>query len=289
MARIKKIKINGFTIIDNDVINDERMHLKALGLYAYMWSKPDNWQFYINEIASHFKDGESAVSSAMKELMNLGYLKRTQNRKDGRFANYDYVLQEFPKQENHGSVPKGDFPKSEKPIPKKTNPENRGLLNTDHTNTDLSNTEEVLSGDQHSVKDVFELWEQNWGFPNGIARQDLTEWVNRFGTDLVLHAITFALRRNINSKGADRYLARTFERYQQEGITTVEQAEKRENQHQQQASREYGARSFNKPKRREPIPEWMRKDFEDKSKRNPDPRIQHGYVMPDDSMESIPK
>ncbi|WCT60211.1 DnaD domain protein [Limosilactobacillus portuensis] len=143
--------------------------------------------------------------------------------------------------------------------------------------------------DEKSISDVFNLWESNWGFPNGIAQQDLTEWTNQFGADLVIHAITFALRRNINSKGADRYLARTFERYQQEGITTVEQAEKRENQHQQQASREYGARSFNKPKRREPIPEWMRKDLEDKSKQNPDPRIQHGYVMPDDSMDPIPK
>ena len=74
MARVKKIKIKGFTIIDNDIINDPRMHLKALGLFAYMWSKPDDWQFYISEIATHFKDGESAVSSAMKELMELGYL-----------------------------------------------------------------------------------------------------------------------------------------------------------------------------------------------------------------------
>ncbi|WP_267865540.1 hypothetical protein [Limosilactobacillus reuteri] len=43
MARVKKIKIKGFTIIDNDIINDPRMHLKALGLFAYMWSKPDDW------------------------------------------------------------------------------------------------------------------------------------------------------------------------------------------------------------------------------------------------------
>ncbi|WP_278556750.1 DnaD domain protein [Limosilactobacillus vaginalis] len=142
---------------------------------------------------------------------------------------------------------------------------------------------------EKSISDVFNLWESNWGFPNGIAQQDLTEWVNQFRADLVLHAITFALRRNINSKGADRYLARTFERYQQEGITTVEQAEKKEKQHQQQASREYGARTFNKPKRREPIPEWMRKDLEDKPKQNYDPRIQHGYVMPDDSMDPMPK
>lgn len=234
MARIKKIKIKGFTIIDNDVINDDRMHLKALGLFAYMWSKPDDWQFYVSEIASHFKDGESAVSSAMKELMTLGYLKRTQNRKDGRFANYDYVLRELPKQENQGSVPKGDFTKSEKP-----KPENRGLLNTDHTNTDHTNTDQLLTGDCHSTRDIFTLWENNWGFPNGIAQQDLTEWIDNFGADLVHHAITFALRRNITSKGADRYLAKKLDGYKQSNITTVEQAKEYEKRHEQRMSREY--------------------------------------------------
>lgn len=234
MARIKKIKIKGFTIIDNDVINDDRMHLKALGLFAYMWSKPDDWQFYVSEIASHFKDGESAVSSAMKELMTLGYLKRTQNRKDGRFANYDYVLRELPKQENQGSVPKGDFTKSEKP-----KPGNRGLLNTDHTNTDHTNTDQLLTGDCHSTRDIFTLWENNWGFPNGIAQQDLTEWIDNFGADLVHHAITFALRRNITSKGADRYLAKKLDGYKQSNITTVEQAKEYEKRHEQRMSREY--------------------------------------------------
>ena len=239
MARIKKIKIKGFTIIDNDVINDDRMHLKALGLFAYMWSKPDDWQFYVSEIASHFKDGESAVSSAMKELMTLGYLKRTQNRKDGRFSNYDYVLRELPKRENQGSAPKGDFTKPEKPIPKKPNPENRGLLNTDHTNTDLSNTDRSLIGDQHTTQDVFDLWQSNWGFPNGIAQQDLTEWINEFGADLVTFAITYALRRNVKSTGADRYLDQLLKAYKKKGISTVEQAKNEDKQHQQQMTREY--------------------------------------------------
>lgn len=239
MARIKKIKIKGFTIIDNDVINDDRMHLKALGLFAYMWSKPDDWQFYVSEIASHFKDGESAVSSAMKELMTLGYLKRTQNRKDGRFSNYDYVLRELPKRENQGSAPKGDFTKPEKPIPKKPNPENRGLLNTDHTNTDLSNTDQPLTGDSHTTQEVFSLWENNWGFPNGIAQQDLTEWTNEFGNDLVYYCIEFALRRNISSKGADRYIFKKLSAYKKQGIKTVEEAKQDDERHERQMTREY--------------------------------------------------
>ncbi|AYN56717.1 phage replication protein [Limosilactobacillus reuteri subsp. reuteri JCM 1112] len=283
MARVKKIKIKGFTIIDNDIINDPRMHLKALGLFAYMWSKPDDWQFYISEIATHFKDGESAVSSAMKELMELGYLKRTQNRKDGKFSTYDYVLQEIPKPENHSSVPKGDLPKPEKSKSEKPIPENQGLLITDNTNTDLNNTNKVLSDAQHSVKDVFELWQNNWGFPNGIAQQDLTEWTNKYGADLVLHVITYALRRNIASKGADRYLAKTFERYDQQSIKTVEQAKKSEQQHEQQMSREYQQKSGSRKRQpiNEPMPEWFKKQQEEQ------PNKQH-YERIDDSGDPMP-
>ena len=43
-----------------------------------------------------------------------------------------------------------------------------------------------------------------------------------------------------------------------------------------------------KRKSKEPTPDWFNQE-EPKPAKNPDPRIQHGYVMPDDSMESIPK
>lgn len=43
-----------------------------------------------------------------------------------------------------------------------------------------------------------------------------------------------------------------------------------------------------KRKSKEPTPDWFNQK-EPKPAKNPDPRIQHGYVMPDDSMESIPK
>lgn len=283
MARVKKIKIKGFTIIDNDIINDPRMHLKALGLFAYMWSKPDDWQFYISEIATHFKDGESAVSSAMKELMELGYLKRTQNRKDGKFSTYDYVLQEIPKPENHSSVPKGDLPKPEKPKSKKPIPENQGLLITDNTNTDLNNTNKLLADAQHSFQEITTLWQNNWGFPNGIAQQDLTEWSKEFGNDLVYYCVEFALRHNVTARGADPYLNRKLSDYRKQGIKTVQAAIESDQRHEQQMSREYQQKSGSR--KRQPIneclPEWFKKQQEEQ------PNKQH-YERIDDSGDPMP-
>ena len=43
-----------------------------------------------------------------------------------------------------------------------------------------------------------------------------------------------------------------------------------------------------KRKPKEPTPDWFNQE-EPKPTKNPDPRIQHGYVMPDDSMAPIPK
>lgn len=285
MARVKKIKIKGFTIIDNDIINDPRMHLKALGLFAYMWSKPDDWQFYISEIATHFKDGESAVSSAMKELMELGYLKRTQNRKDGKFSTYDYVLQEIPKPENHSSVPKGDLPKPEKPKSEKSIPENQGLLITDSTNTDLNNTNKLLADAQHSFQEITTLWQNNWGFPNGIAQQDLTEWSKEFGNDLVYYCVEFALRHNVTARGADPYLNRKLSDYRKQGIKTVQAAIESDQRHEQQMSREYQQKSGSRKRQpiNEGLPEWFKKQQEQEKQSNK----QH-YEKIDDSGDPMP-
>lgn len=285
MARVKKIKIKGFTIIDNDIINDPRMHLKALGLFAYMWSKPDDWQFYISEIATHFKDGESAVSSAMKELMELGYLKRTQNRKDGKFSTYDYVLQEIPKPENHSSVPKSDLPKPEKSKSEKPIPENQGLLITDNTNTNLNNTNKLLADAQHSFQEITTLWQNNWGFPNGIAQQDLTEWSKEFGNDLVYYCVEFALRHNVTARGADPYLNRKLSDYRKQGIKTVQAAIESDQRHEQQMSREYQQKSGSRKRQpiNEGLPEWFKKQQEEQSNKRHYERIDDsGDPMPHD-------
>ena len=151
------------------------------------------------------------------------------------------------------------------------------------TSINTTSKNKVLSDAQQSTQDVFTLWQDNWGWPNGIATQDLTEWINEFGADLVHHAITFALRRNITSKGADRYLAKTFERYDQKSIRTVEQAKQSEQQHQQQMSREYQQKSGSRKRQpiNEGLPEWFKKQQEEQ------PNKQH-YERIDDSGDPMP-
>lgn len=239
LPKIRKQYQKGFTTLDNTPLNDESLSWKAKGLFAYLWSKPDDWDYRVTEVARHATDGIGSTSTGVNELEQAGYLKRKQKNKNGVFGDSVWTLSEQPIFKNPlTEKPSSDFPLTEKPYT-----ENRKLLNTDLLNTNSTNKRtsknNMLNDARHTFRDVHNLWESNWGFPNGIAEQDLTEWTKKYGADLVMHVITYALRRNINSKGANRYLARTFEQYDKQSIKTVEQAERSEKQHEQQMSREY--------------------------------------------------
>lgn len=83
----------GFTQVSNNLINDNRISLKAKGLYTYLYSKPNNWQFYQKNILKELKESRKAFDNAIKELENFGWLERIRKKgNDGRFSNYDYHL-----------------------------------------------------------------------------------------------------------------------------------------------------------------------------------------------------
>jgi len=88
---------NPFSQISNELLNDPRISFKAKGLYAYMYSKPDGWNFTIKSIAKQNKDGVDAVASALKELKEFGWVEY-EKFSDGT-GSY-YLLDELPKLEN---------------------------------------------------------------------------------------------------------------------------------------------------------------------------------------------
>lgn len=65
-----------FTQIANAVLNDKNLSWKAKGLYAYLYSKPHNWDFSGERIAYDSKEGRRAVYASLKELEQAGYLNR---------------------------------------------------------------------------------------------------------------------------------------------------------------------------------------------------------------------
>src|SRR5699024_8654165 len=60
---------NPFVQLDKGFIGGNQLSLKATGLLTYFLSKPDDWQIYMKDVQNQFKDGETSIRSAMKELI----------------------------------------------------------------------------------------------------------------------------------------------------------------------------------------------------------------------------
>lgn len=104
--KIDKLNVP-FAQVPNELLCDQKMTLKAKGLWAYIQSKPNDYDFSGERIADETKDGVDSIQSALKELEDIGYLTRTRLQ-SGRV---DYCLT-FPKLENptQGKSPKGKRP-----------------------------------------------------------------------------------------------------------------------------------------------------------------------------------
>lgn len=91
MSKLKKFTA-GYTVTPNEIINNENLSLKAVGLWSYINSKPDGWNFSAKGIASQVKDGVRAIGSGLRELEAEGYLERRNVHNDDGFAGTDYYL-----------------------------------------------------------------------------------------------------------------------------------------------------------------------------------------------------
>jgi len=77
-----------FTVMANDVIFDDRISYRALGLLTFLLSKPDGWETDSDRLSAGRKEGRDAIRSAMNELKAAGYLRqnRTQDPITGRWS-----------------------------------------------------------------------------------------------------------------------------------------------------------------------------------------------------------
>lgn len=121
MAKIKKVYEKSYTVIDNHVIQDTNLSWKAKGLFVYLWSQSDEWNFYEKEVVRHSSDGISGLRSGLAELEKHGYLKRERKRSKGQVKESIWTLSETPNL---------DFLRQGKPDLEKPKQENRTLINT---------------------------------------------------------------------------------------------------------------------------------------------------------------
>jgi len=117
IIRIKKTK--NFTTVSNKITFEEKLSARAIGIYFYLMTKPDDWQIRKTELYRHFKEGKQSINTAWKELIACGYAesKKLKNER-GQYTDWKHSIFESP-------INKESKPKTEKPMSVK-----QPLLNT---------------------------------------------------------------------------------------------------------------------------------------------------------------
>lgn len=99
IIRVIKDKSNPYVMLNKTCLCDEKLSWKAKGLHSYLLSLPDDWKIYIEDLKNRSKDGRDSTTTAINELIALGYIKRTPSKdeKTGKFkGGYDYEVYEMP-------------------------------------------------------------------------------------------------------------------------------------------------------------------------------------------------
>lgn len=91
------IKNNDYTVMSNYHLRDNNLSLKAKGLLSVVLSLPQNWNYSVAGLVSICKEKEVAITSALNELKENGYLiidKIKPNKDNGGRWEYIYTFYE---------------------------------------------------------------------------------------------------------------------------------------------------------------------------------------------------
>lgn len=212
--KVEKIRRKGFTVISNDVLNNTALSWKAKGLFAYLWSQSDLWDFYEVEVLKHSTDGRASLRAGLKELEEHGYLKRYRNRDDkGILRESKWILSEQPM---------FDFPKLDKPTLDYPTLDNRTLTSTNQNNTNLNNTnlnedaavepnvvniedQQKQTTDCGGFAKVIDFYKTNFGLLNSYMAEELRhtydEWSSQSEepSGIIIKAMQIALAKNVRN------------------------------------------------------------------------------------------
>lgn len=149
MAVIRVNNTKGFTVMSNYHFQDKEISLKAKGLLGLMLSLPSNWDYSVNGLAAIVKENKAAVQTALKELEEHKYLKRTRVQDEtGRF-DYIYDIYEKP----YDKLPCTENRCTDIQCTEVRCTENQPQINTNKQNTNKQNTKE-LNTNEYKEKNI---------------------------------------------------------------------------------------------------------------------------------------
>jgi DNA-binding MarR family transcriptional regulator len=99
--RINKNRDNPYVMLNKEFLKRSDLSMKAKGLLAYFLSLPNNWKIIRRELPNNFKDKITAISNAINELEEAGYIVKYHVRTaTQKFNGIVYDVYEIPCFEN---------------------------------------------------------------------------------------------------------------------------------------------------------------------------------------------
>lgn len=149
MSVIRVNNTKGFTVMSNYHFQDKEISLKAKGLLGLMLSLPSNWDYSVNGLVAIVKENKAAVQTALKELEEHKYLKRTRVQDEtGRF-DYIYDIYEKP----YDKLPWTENQCTDIQCTEVQCTENQPQINTNKQSTNKQNTKE-LNTNEYKEKNI---------------------------------------------------------------------------------------------------------------------------------------
>jgi hypothetical protein len=97
---------NGFTVLPNRTLRDNRLSLKTRAILAIMFSLPEDWDYTVAGLSTICGAGRDAVRSALRELETYGYLTRVQQHDAaGHFSRNEYIVADEPTRNEDTPLP----------------------------------------------------------------------------------------------------------------------------------------------------------------------------------------
>lgn len=206
-----KLRIESeYGVAPNQLLNDNRLSWKAKGMWTYLQSKPDGWNFSKDRIKNDSADGRDGTMTGLQELEEYGYLKRKRVRGDRGYWSYEYVLSvnphtenpctdnpvtENPRTENPTEEnPTSDYPTSENPTTNKERDSKQEIVNKKETGEGVDITHEHIV----SIIDAFREWNpaaKKW-YKNTTQREATERLIEDHGLERVKQVVGILNRTN---------------------------------------------------------------------------------------------
>ena len=151
-----------FSVLPNELMNDNRLSADQLGLLVYLLSKPYDWQVQVTELRKRFDVGRDKIRTILATLEQYGYISKEQVRAEGKFATNRYVV--------------SDSPLTEKPLTEKPSTVNP-TLTKNRTKQRTESTKRYIRAKKE--KTLFCEWQ-----PTEADREKLVTYCNGHGHEL---------------------------------------------------------------------------------------------------------